>query len=57
MSASATQGGHKNCKKTKLVSIQFLFVVKATILKQQISKLHSQILSIKDSFYIHNGAI
>ena len=31
---------------------QFLFVVKATALKQQISQFYSQILSTEASFYI-----
>jgi len=33
---------------------QFLFVAKATALKQQISKSYLQILNTESSFYIHN---
>ena len=34
--------------------LQFLFIVKAAVLKQQISKFYLQILSTKDSFYIYD---
>ena len=34
--------------------LQFLFVVKAAVLKQQISKFYPQILSTEDSFYIYD---
>jgi len=37
---------NKNC-------LQFLFIVKAAVLKQQISKFYPQILSTEDSFYIY----
>ena len=33
---------------------QFLFIVKAAVLKQQISKFYPQILSTEDSFYIYD---
>jgi len=33
---------------------QFLFIVKAAVLKQQISKFYLQILSTEDSFYIYD---
>ena len=33
--------------------LQFLFIVKAAVLKQQISKFYPQILSTEDSFYIY----
>ena len=33
--------------------LQFLLIVKAAVLKQQISKFYPQILSTKDSFYIY----
>ena len=32
--------------------LQFFFIVKAAVLKQQISKFYPQILSTEDSFYI-----
>ena len=34
--------------------LQFLFIVKAAILKQQISKFYPQILSTEDGFYIYD---
>ena len=37
---------NKNC-------LQFLFIVKAAVLKQQISKFYPQILSTQDSLYIY----
>ena len=33
--------------------LQVLFIVKAAVLKQQISKFYPQILSTVDSFYIY----
>jgi len=33
--------------------LQFIFIVKADVLKQQISKFYPQILSTEDSFYIY----
>ena len=33
--------------------LQFLLIVKAVVLKQQISKFYLQILSTEDSFYIY----
>ena len=33
--------------------LQFLFIIKAAVLKQQISKFYPQILSTEDSFYIY----
>jgi len=33
--------------------LQFLFIVKAAVLKQQISKFYPQILSKEDSFHIY----
>jgi len=33
--------------------LQFLFIVKAAVLKQQITKFYPQILSTEDSFYIY----
>ena len=33
--------------------LQFLFIVKAAVLKLQISKFYPQILSTEDSFYIY----
>ena len=33
--------------------LQFLFIVKAAVLKQQLSKFYPQILSTEDSFYIY----
>ena len=33
--------------------LQLLFIVKAAVLKQQISKFYAQILSTEDSFYIY----
>ena len=33
--------------------LQFLFIVKAAVLKQQISKFYPKILSTEDSFYIY----
>ena len=33
--------------------LQFLFIVKAAVLKQQISKFYPQILSTEDCFYIY----
>ena len=34
--------------------LQFLFNVKAAVLKKQISKFYPQILSTEDSFYIYD---
>ena len=34
--------------------LQFLFIVKAAVLKLQISKFYPQILSTEDSFYIYD---
>ena len=33
--------------------LQFLFIVKAAVLRQQISKFYPQTLSTEDSFYIY----
>jgi len=33
--------------------LQLFFIVKAAVLKQQISKFYPQILSTEDSFYIY----
>ena len=33
--------------------LQFLFIIKAAVLKQQISKFYPQILRTEDSFYIY----
>ena len=44
-----------NIIKTKLN--QFLLVVKATALKQQISQFYSQILSTEASFYIYDRPV
>ena len=45
-------------KTTKIITnknwLQFLFLVKAAVLKQQISKFYPQILSTEDSFYIYD---
>jgi len=34
--------------------LQFLLIVKAAVLKQQISKFYPQILSTEDTFYIYD---
>ena len=42
----------KKYLKKKKNWLQFLFIVKAAVLKQQISKFYPQILGTEDSFYI-----
>jgi len=48
---------NKTAKIIKTNWLQFLFIVKAAILKQQISKFYPQILSTEDSFYIYERSL
>jgi len=41
-------------QKLKQKRLQFPFIVKAALLKQQISKFYPKILSTEDSFYIYD---